>query len=193
MDKKIILASQSPRRKEILSNLGLGFEVVPSTIDEDIHNKTFSFELVKNTALEKAQDVASKISEPSIIIAADTVVVFKNKILGKPANEEEAFNMLKTLSGNKHFVVSAIAIIDTSTGKTLVDFVESQVKFREISENEIKKYIETGEPMDKAGAYGIQKYGSIFVESVCGCYFNIVGISAYKLAEMLKQFGVFIF
>jgi len=189
-NKKIILASASPRRKELLELIGLEFEVIPSQVEEDIENKPFSTELIENLAAEKAGDVAKKIANPAIVIGSDTVVIINKKILGKPKDKKDAFNMLKTLSGNTHKVVSAIAVIDTETGKTLKDSVISDVTFKKLSDEEINAYIETGEPMDKAGAYAIQGLGIMFVKSINGCYSNIVGISVFKLAEMLKEFGV---
>jgi len=189
-NKKLILASASPRRKDLLKNLNLEFDIIPSEIEEDIKDKPFSEELIKCLAIEKALDVKNKLDYPAIIIGSDTVVVIGKTILGKPDDESDAFKMLKLLSGKTHQVVSAIAVIDSGKNKTLTDAVTSKVTFRELSDEEIKNYIATGEPMDKAGAYGIQGLGSIFIKSICGCYTNIVGISTYKLAEMLKEFGI---
>lgn len=190
MNKKIILASASPRRKELLQSIGLEFEIIPSQVDENIENEPFSTELIENLAAEKAQDVANKIKFPAIVIGSDTVVVINNKILGKPKDKTNAFNMLKMLSGNTHKVISAIAVIDTETGQILKDFVISEVTFKQLSDEEINAYIETGEPMDKAGAYAIQGLAGMFVKSINGCYSNIVGISVFKLAEMLSLIGV---
>jgi septum formation protein len=190
MNKKIILASGSPRRKELLTSLGLEFEVIKSDFEEDIENKIFSNELIINLAEEKVKDVAKKTKKPSIIIGADTVVIIDNEILGKPLNEQDAFNMLKKLSNRTHKVVTAIAIFDTEKNKMASEAVTSKVTFKELSDDEIKKYIKTGEPMDKAGSYGIQAYGGLFVNDINGCYFNIVGLSIHKLGEMLKSFGI---
>lgn len=190
MNKKIILASASPRRKELLNSMGLEFEVIPSQVEENIENEKFSLELIENLATEKAEEVANKITAPSIVIGSDTVVVINNKILGKPKDKNDAFNMLKMLSGNTHQVVSGIAVIDTETGKTIKDSVVSEVNFKQLSDEEINAYIKTGEPMDKAGAYAIQGLAGMFVKSINGCYSNIVGISVFKLAEMLKKIGV---
>lgn len=190
MNKKIILASGSPRRKELLTSLGLEFEVIKSDFEEDIENKIFSNELIINLAEEKVKDVAKKTKKPSIIIGADTVVIIDNEILGKPLNEQDSFNMLKKLSNRTHKVVTAIAIFDTEKNKMESEAVTSKVTFKELSDDEIKKYIKTGEPMDKAGSYGIQAYGGLFVNDINGCYFNIVGLSIHKLGEMLKTFGI---
>ncbi|OGI24558.1 MAG: septum formation protein Maf [Candidatus Melainabacteria bacterium RIFOXYA12_FULL_32_12] len=189
-DKKIILASASPRRKELLANLGLKFEVIPSEIEEIIEGKAFSCQLIEQLALDKVMDVKEKVNYPAIIIGSDTVVVIDNKILGKPKDKQDAFNMLKMLSGTTHEVISAVAITDTETGKTLANSVTSKVTFKELSDSEINNYIATGEPMDKAGAYAIQGIASIFIKSISGCYTNIVGISTYKLVEMLKEFEI---
>ncbi|OGH99386.1 MAG: septum formation protein Maf [Candidatus Melainabacteria bacterium GWA2_34_9] len=190
MNKKIILASASPRRKELLKSMGLEFEVIPSEIEENIENESFSPKLIENLAAEKAADVAKRTNFTAIVIGSDTVVVINNKILGKPKDKKDAFIMLKMLSGNTHQVISAIAVIDTETRKILKDSVVSDVTFKQLSDEEINAYIETGEPMDKAGAYAIQGFAGMFVKSINGCYSNIVGISVFKLAEMLKEFGV---
>lgn len=193
MNKKIILASASPRRKELLMTMGLEFEVITSQTDEDTEDMPFSRELIENLAFKKALDVADKLKTSknnALIIGSDTVVVINGQILGKPKDNDEAFNMLKLLSGKTHQVVSAIAVIDTETGKILKDSVVSDVNFKKLDDAEIRAYIDTKEPADKAGAYAIQGFAGMFVKSINGCYSNIVGISVYKLAEMLKEFGV---
>jgi len=190
MDKKIILASASPRRKDLLKTVGLKFDVIPSEIEEDIENQPFSNDLIEELALEKVLDVSNKVDCPAIIIGSDTVVVVDDKILGKPKDNDDAFNMLKLLSGRSHRVISAIAVYDTETQKVVRDSVTSEVLFREISEDEIQSYINSGEPADKAGAYAIQGKAALFVKSINGCYSNIVGISVYKVYEILKEFGV---
>lgn len=190
MKKTIILASASPRRKELLTSIGLTFQVIPSTTDEDFGDAEFSYEKVEEIALEKALDVAKKVAAPAIIIGSDTVVTIDNKILGKPTDSDDAFNMLRLFSGRVHRVVSAIAVHDSETGKTTTTSVASEVEFRELSDREIRAYVATGEPFDKAGAYAIQGKAGIFVRSIKGCYSNIVGISVFKLAEMLKEFGI---
>lgn len=190
MNKRIILASGSPRRKELLTSLGLDFEVVKSDFEEDIENKAFSDELIINLAEEKVKDVAKKVKNPSIIIGADTVVIIDDEILGKPVNEQDAFSMLKKLSKRTHKVVTAIAIFDTKENLMKSEAVTSEVTFKELSDEEIKRYIQTGEPMDKAGSYGIQAYGGLFVSCINGCYFNIVGLSLHRLGEMLKSFEI---
>lgn len=174
----------------MLESIGLKFKVIPSNVEEDIENKPFSCELIENIALDKVLDVAENSKFPAIVIGSDTVVVIDNKILGKPKDDEDAFNMLNSLSGRSHRVISAIVVHDTETGKTVKTSVTSEVIFRELEEKEIRNYIKTGEPADKAGAYAIQGRAGIFVKEIKGCYSNIVGISVYKTAEVLKEFGV---
>lgn len=188
--KKIVLASISPRRKALLKSIGLDFDIIPSNIDENIEGKTFSYEIIETIALEKAVNVSEKIDCPAIIIAADTVVVIDDNILGKPKDQEDAEKMLKMLSGRVHNVVTSIAIIDTETNHSEVESVTSEVEFKELSYSEIKNYINSQESLDKAGAYGVQGKASIFIKSVKGCYNNVVGISTYKLAQMLNKFGI---
>ncbi|HSA06928.1 MAG TPA: Maf family protein [Candidatus Gastranaerophilales bacterium] len=190
MTVNIILASASPRRKALLQDIGLKFKVIPSDIDENIENKPFSYKLIENIALEKVMDVSKKVTDPAIIIGSDTVVEINNQILGKPKNDQDAFNMLKMLAGKTHKVVSAIVVYDTETKKTIKDSVTSEVTFREITDEEIWNYVKTGEPADKAGAYAIQGKAAIFVKNINGCYSNIVGISLFKTAEILEKFGV---
>lgn len=189
-NKKIVLASASPRRKELLQAIGLEFEIIPADIDETLESDKFSLNAIEKLALDKALDVSKRINYPALIIGSDTVVVIDDQVLGKPKDKEDAFTMLNKLSGRTHKVISAIAIYDTVQDKTLVDSVSSEVTFREMTDKEITNYIESSEPMDKAGAYAIQGIGGIFVSSICGCYSNIVGISIFKLAEMLKAFGI---
>ena len=190
LDRKIILASASPRRKELLESIGLEFEVIPPNIDENIENENFSTDLIENLAAQKALNVAEKLYFPAVVIGSDTVVVIDNKILGKPKDENDAFRMLKMLGGKTHQVISAVAAADTVSGVMLKDSVTSDVTFRELSDEEIKAYIRTGEPADKAGAYAIQGLAGMFVKSINGCYSNIVGISVFKTAEMLNNLGV---
>ncbi len=184
--KKIILASASPRRKELLEKLNLKFEVIPSTVEENIKDEKFSPELIEKLALEKAKDVAQKMKEPAVIIGSDTVVVINDEILGKPVDKQDAFNMLTKLSGKTHQVISAIAIVDTESNKEFTDYVTSNVTFKTLTKEEINNYLATQEPYDKAGSYAIQGYAGAFIQYISGCYTNIVGISTYKLAEMLK-------
>ena len=188
--KKLILASQSPRRKKLLEELGLTFEIIPSNIDEVVDPDIPVEESVKMLAFQKAEDISKKINYPAVIIGCDTTVVINGKSLGKPENFDEAFQMLQTLSGNYHTVISGLSVIDTTNGKVITESVSSQVLFKKLTDEEITRYIKTGEPMDKAGAYAIQGVGSIFVSEINGCYNNIVGLPVFKLAQMLELLGI---
>lgn len=188
--KKLILASASPRRKELLENLGYVFQIIPADIDETINGTKSPKEIVKELALQKATYVADSVNYPAIIIGSDTIVVVDNTILGKPENNEDACNMLKLLSGRSHQVISGIAIIDNKSNKNIVDSISSDVYFRTISKEEITSYVKTGEPMDKAGAYAIQGLASTFIEKINGCYNNIVGLPIFKVTQALKEFDL---
>ncbi len=188
--KEVILASGSPRRKQILEQIGLKFKVYPSDIDEAVEPHDDTGQLVERLALMKAEDVARKVVPGSLVIGADTIVESERGILGKPVDEKEAFDMLLLLSGKRHTVLTGIAVVDTMNHKTLVSHEKTEVMFRPVSEREIHAYVNTGEPMDKAGAYGIQGRGAVFVEKINGCYFNVVGLPAARLCVMLKGMGV---
>ena len=173
----IILASKSPRRREILENTKVRFSIKESESPKDT---------VKRLAYEKALDVA-KNNEDALVIGADTVVVIDDKILGKPKDETEAYNMIKLLSGKTHYVITGFALINLSLNKKIVDCQISQVTFKELSEATIKDYIQTKESLDKAGAYGIQGYGGLLVKNIQGDYFNIVGLPISKISDCLKD------
>ncbi|SES75032.1 septum formation protein [Natronincola peptidivorans] len=183
---KIILASGSPRRKEILTSLGIKFDIITSNTKEKFEEDESPYKVACDLALEKAKDVSQKINENAIIIAADTLV-FQDNILGKPQNNSDAFKMLKSLSGNQHEVVTGVTLFDVLSKKEITDFEVTKVFFRELDDDEIEKYIATGEPMDKAGGYGIQGKASLFIEKIDGDYFNVVGLPIYKLGSMLKK------
>ena len=188
--KRLILASASPRRKEILKKLGLKFETIPSKVDETIEENIPPDEAVRLLSLRKARDVANKLNTPAIVIGSDTTVVVDAVSLGKPVDYDDAYSMLKQLNNRSHRVITGLTIIDTSDGKTLTDSVSSEVYFKNLSENDIEHYIKTGEPMDKAGAYAIQGMASTFITHINGCYNNIVGLPVFKLSEMLKLFQI---
>lgn len=189
--KKIILASASPRRKfllnMLLSNFGLTFSVVPSNIEEYFPEKIKNLQLlVSKLALQKSLEVAKK--KKGIIIGADTVVVLGNNILGKPTDADDAKKMLKLLSGKTHKVITGVGIIDTIDNKVYRIHESTQVTFRKLDKKEIHFYVQTGSPMDKAGAYGIQDdFGSTFVSKIAGDYFNIVGLPIVKTYLALKK------
>ncbi|GIM33008.1 Maf family protein [Paraclostridium bifermentans] len=181
----IILASGSPRRKEILENTNLKFSVITSDIDERIFENEEPIQLVLRLAFEKCMSVAQ--NNPSdLVIGADTIVVLDNEILGKPKNEEEAFNTLSKLSNREHQVITGISIVNLENEKKIVDYAISNVKFKKLTDQDIKDYISTKECLDKAGSYGIQGYGALLVEEIKGDYFNIVGLPISKLSDILK-------
>lgn len=187
----IILASGSERRQELLKRIIKDFNVMVSDFDENsIAFEGDCIEYVKKLSLGKAQTIANKVEFSSLVIGCDTIVYHKDRVLGKPKNEEEAFDMLMSISGDKHKVFSGISIIDTNTNKIVQDYVSTEVYFSKLSKEQIDKYIKSGEPMDKAGAYGIQGYGGIFVEKIHGCYYNVVGLPLSKLCFLLRDMGV---
>lgn len=187
--RKIILASASPRRKELLRLTGLEFEVDPADHAEDINLKLSPHELARFLSLEKAKSVAGKYGD-AIIIAADTFVVIGGKILGKPHSQDAAKRMLGLLEGRTHSVITGFTVLDTGSGKKLSRSVETRVTFRKLKEKEIDAYVKTKEPLDKAGAYAIQGLGSVLIKRIEGDYFNVIGLPLCALAESLTEFGV---
>jgi len=187
--KEVILASVSPRRKELLGKIGLRFKVEPSNYEEDIPSELEPHELAQKISLEKAKVVASK-HQNVIVIAADTFIVFGGQILGKPHTEKEARKMLEAISGKSHSVITGFSIIDTSKNKTLSKSVETKVYVRKLTLAEIDAYVKSKEPLDKAGAYAIQGLGAVFVEKIEGDYFNVIGLPLSALTEALKEFGI---
>lgn len=184
---EIILASNSPRRREILSQLGIKYEVISSKYEEKIKNIQPE-DLVMCFAEGKAMSVAKDVVEEALIIGADTIV-YNNGIMGKPKNFDDAVKMLKSLSGVFHTVISGVSVISTPSLRKITAYEKTLVKFKDITEEEILSYISTGEPMDKAGAYAIQGIGSLLVEKINGCYFNVMGLPVYRLSKMLEAFG----
>jgi len=182
----MILASASPRRRELLQGLGVPFEVMSSDIEEKINTELSAPEIAKELAYQKAKDVSNKLDGDYIVIGADTIVEY-NRILGKPKDADEAYQMLKLLSGKIHRVITGFAVIDCRTKKEIVDFEVTNVYFNHLSDEEINRYIETKEPMDKAGAYGIQGKASLFVSKIEGDYFNVVGLPIFKLGVVLRN------
>lgn len=185
----IILASSSPRRKELLAGLGVSFITHSSEVDEVVEDTLSPAQIVEQLALRKASAVASCYNE-GIVIGSDTIVVFEDQILGKPANDDEAFSMLSALQGRSHYVYTGLALIDTATGKTEIRHEHTEVSFRALTDAEIHAYIASGEPRDKAGAYGIQGLGATLVKHINGDYFTVVGLPLQRLAELLQLFGV---
>ncbi len=189
--KTIILASASPRRKELLEKIGLKFEVEASNYEEDVCPELRQREQVENISLEKAKLVAQE-HKNAIVIAADTLVVFRGKTLGKPQSEVEARKMLRAINGKSHSVITGFTIIDTAKNKTLTKSIETKVYLRKLTLKEIDTYVRSNEPLDKAGGYAIQGLGSVIVERIEGDYFNVVGLPLSALTESLKEFGVHI-
>ncbi len=182
--KKIILASASPRRKELLTTAGVEFEVLVSEADETIPEGTAPRDAAMMTAEKKALAVAG--NRDGIVIGADTIVVIDDKILGKPKDEADAFGMLRLLSGREHEVITGVCITD---GEKTEKFAQvSKVRFYDLTDDEITAYVATKEPMDKAGAYGIQGRGCVLVESIEGDYFNIVGLPVAATVRALRRF-----
>jgi len=196
MEKRIILASQSPRRKELLAGLGLSFVVMVSNVDEDkaieAYGSMTPVELVKLLSKVKAEAVAKDISD-AIVIGADTIVVLADEILGKPKHSDDARSMLKKLSGKTHLVISGITVIDTTINESYTSHVITEVDFKEISEQEIAGYLEKANYLDKAGAYAIQEHAALFVTGIRGCFFNVVGLPLFETCQILKKFDIKIF
>lgn len=187
--RKIILASGSARRKRLLKMLGVKFSVKVSQYNEDMSAHQDPHMLAKFLALEKAREVARYYKE-AVIIGADSFIIFKNKFLGKPKNAKEAKEMLRALSGKEHLAITGFAIIDTKTKKTITDYGEAKVKFRNLGDEEINGYIATGEPMEMAGAYGLMDKGFFLVESVKGDFYSVIGLPLAKVYLALKKMGV---
>lgn len=185
--KQIILASSSPRRQEILKNLHLDFRIIPSLYKEKLDNDIFEYKKIENLAYNKALSVLETINYDAIIVAADTVVVLDNKILGKPKNKEHAFEMLNMLSGKEHFVVTSICLIDVLSKRKKISSTTSYVEFNNLTEEMIKDYINNYNPLDKAGAYGIQELPSGFIKNINGSFENIVGLCPKSLNKLLSK------
>ncbi|RLJ70874.1 septum formation protein [Hydrogenivirga caldilitoris] len=179
---RVVLASASPRRREILSLLGIEFEVVPSGIEEHTHGDPIT--TARRLSYEKALDVW-KSNKDALVIGADTLVFVGKEIIGKPRDEEEAFQTLSFLSGRWHRVVTAVSFVSKGFRKTVHDV--ARVKFRKLSGEEIRFYISTGEPMDKAGAYGVQGFGATIVERIEGNFYTVMGLPIHKVYEVLRK------
>lgn len=190
---KIILASASDRRKDILTQVGISYEVIPSRIDEDTIEADTPASLVEALSAAKAEDVAERLTKDFVIIGADTVVVKDNSILGKPSDEAEAAKMLQMLQGNRHEVYTGVTLISVSPeGKGLIDtfHVRTIVDMIPMTAAQIDAYIKTGEPMDKAGAYGIQGRGAAYIQDIAGDYYNVVGLPISTVLARLANMGI---
>ena len=190
--QKIILASASPRRKKILTQAGIPFEILPSGIDEELNDELSPYEMVKTLSEKKALHAADKAEHPVFIVAADTIVDLNGRIIGKPADKQDAYNTLKKLQGRKHFVYTGVTLIKkTAEGLTIKHIIDNTaVYMRHMSDDEIWAYIETGEPMDKAGAYAIQEKGSLFVERIEGDFYTVEGLPVVRVYQELKNMGL---
>ena len=190
---QIVLASASDRRKELLQRLGIEFKVMISDFNEEsVDFDGDCSKYVQTLATGKVLDISKNLQDKSgkIIIGCDTVVSINHEVLGKPKDKRDAFLMLKKLSGKEHQVYSGITLLNTENKKIISDFQCTRVIFSELKDEIINWYIETGEPMDKAGSYGIQGYAGSFVKEIHGCYYNVVGLPLNKLSFMLRDMGV---
>lgn len=185
----LILASSSPRRRELFTTLGLPFVVEASHADESIDGSPSPAEMVETLSLRKAQSVAQRAGS-GLVIGSDTIVVLDGDVLGKPRNEADAFSMLSRLQGREHTVYSGVAIVDAASGRAEVAHSATAVRMRPLSDREIRAYIATGEPMDKAGSYAIQGIGATIVEGIRGDYFTVVGLPLNLTARLLSRFGI---
>jgi septum formation protein len=189
MTKPVVLASASPRRRELLENIGLKFTVDPVEIAEIQANSLKPVELAKALSLRKARAAASR-HAGSIIIAADTFGVLDGMILGKPVDARHARSMLAALSGRCHSVITGFSVVDTAMDRAVSRAVETRVYFRKLGRPEIARYVQTGESLDKAGAYAIQGLGALLVERIEGDYYNVIGLPLCALAGVLRRFGI---
>ena len=186
-DQKIYLASKSPRRKKLLEQINLKFEVFSVDTPEIFKKGEKPVNTAKRIALEKLE-AAKEIVKDGIIITADTIVVIDGKILGKPEGINGAVKMLKTLSGKRHIVYTGFSVYNSRTGKIIIDYEKTYVTFRKLQNDEIRDYVETGSPLDKAGAYGIQDdYGAVFITKINGCYYNVVGLPLTKVFQTILR------
>ena len=185
---KLILASGSPRRAELLEKMGLTFQVEPSNTDEVLEPGLTPQQEVVHLSLGKAKAVAANHPEEAVVLSADTVVELDGKILGKPHSREEAVKMLRALSGRSHRVLTGVTILGPKGTQTHCE--ETEVYFRPMEDREIQWYVETGEPMDKAGAYGIQGCAAMFIEKISGDYYNVMGLPVCQVGLMLRQAGI---
>ena len=189
MMKRVILASNSPRRRELLGIFGFDFDIIADNTPECVEDNLTPEEIVRFLAEFKGNNVISTLdsSENAVVISADTVVAVNNTVLGKPKDAKEAEEMLLLLSDNVHTVYTGVCVKDICTKKSVVFCEKTEVFFKKLDIMEIKDYINTGESMDKAGAYGIQNRGALFVKKICGDYFNVVGLPVCRLGEVLKK------
>lgn len=185
---RIVLASSSKRRIELLEQYDLEIEVFSTNIDEIQRKFESAAQVAMSLSFQKALYASKFFENGEVILGADTLVSLGDKILGKPESEEDAFNMLSLLSGKEHRVITGISIIKSNSTKKIIDYESTRVKFRTLDKRQILKYIDTSEPMDKAGGYGIQGYGKILVEKIYGSYTNVVGLPLIRVDKLLSRF-----
>ena len=185
---EIILASASPRRRELLERMGLEFRICTAEHDETMDLSASAESEACRVSRLKAEAVQALCRSDALIIAADTIVVCEGRILGKPADEEEAYEMLRLLSGREHRVITGLCVLQGERVRCVSEV--TKLRFRELSDEQIRAYIATGEPMDKAGAYGIQGKASVFVPGIEGDYYNVMGLPVCTLAQILEEFGI---
>lgn len=192
MKRRLILASKSKGRKEVLTRLGINFEVFPGTLEEELPEKIVNpVDFVLDLSKRKVKYVLENIAiDDYVVLGADTIIFFNGHLIGKPQNEKEAIEMLNQLSGEKHQVITGIHLIDVTTSKEVSKAETTLVKMRYLTEKEILDYIHTGEAIGKAGAYAVQGRGAILIESINGCFWNIVGLPVSKFVKALKSLGV---
>ncbi|OZB91140.1 nucleoside triphosphate pyrophosphatase [Paenibacillus sp. XY044] len=191
--RRIILASTSPRRQELIASLHIPFEIRPSHAEEHTPEDWTPQQVVEGLALRKAEAVYASLhgqKEDAVIVGSDTVVVLDNQVLGKPVDKQDAVRMLTSLQGRTHEVYTGVAVIDVMNGKTMVRHRVTSVTMKPLTERQVEAYAISGEPDDKAGAYAIQGLGSTIVERIEGCYFNVVGLPLSLLSDMLGEFGI---
>ena len=189
MQRKIILASGSKQRRRLLKIIGLDFKIEKSGYIEDMTEKIPAHKLAQKLALGKARDIAKK-HKNAIIIGADSFVILGKKFLGKPHTPQKTREILKKISGKKHRLITGIAIIDTKKNKTFTDYEITEIWFKKLTMKEIEEYIKSGEPLDKAGGYAIQKLGCLFIEKINGNYTNVVGLPINKIYKYLLKLNV---
>jgi septum formation protein len=186
---RFVLASSSPRRSMLLTQLGLTFAVDPSTIEEVIDASLAPAGIVESLADQKATDVAARHGDADLVLGADTIVVLDERKLGKPADKAEAHRMLRSIAGRWHQVYTGYSLIAPRDGRRVVGHTVSDVRIRDLSDAEIEAYIATGEPMDKAGSYAIQEVGTLLVAEIKGCYTNIVGLPLPSVDQAWRELG----
>ena len=187
----LILASSSPRRKDLLEQIKISFKIIQSNVEENIGLlKGAPTDKVEELATMKARDVANGLNE-GLVLGADTIVVIGDEILGKPKDDDDAFYMLSKLSGKEHQVITGLALIDIETNTIRIAHETTYIRFRELSSDMIRNYINSGEPQGKAGSYAIQEIGAVLVEEIRGCYSNVVGLPLTRLSKMLEDFKIY--